>query len=103
MIETKTTIGDTARSMLDGSLNYFQGAERLVNLREDAGIYENDPDFVVFISILHEVDYLRVDGFNFDWSLLNAPELEIKLSESLTWAKNISLANCASIAKRYAA
>ena len=41
MAEPQTQIANVARAMLDGSLNYLQGAEMLVGLREDAGVYAN--------------------------------------------------------------
>jgi hypothetical protein len=87
--------------MLDGTLNYFQGAEALVDMRERAGIYENDPDFVAFIAVLNEVDYLREDGYSFNWSLLDDESLQARLAESLLWAKEVSLNSCLSLANRY--
>ena len=87
--------------MLDGSLNYFQGAEALLALRDELGIYANDPDFVVFVGVLSEVEYLRDEGGNFNWTLVDDPALKKQISESLVWAKSISLESCKSLVRRY--
>ena len=87
--------------MLAGSMNYFKGAERLLELREKAGIYANDPDFIPFICVLSEIEYLRNEGCGYNWNLLEDPDLQLRVLESLSWAKTVSLANCESLAKRY--
>ncbi len=97
----KTKIGDIAKAMIDGSLNYFQGAEAILALRDELGIYANDPDFVVFVGVLSEIEYLRGDAGEFNWELLDDPALKKQISESLAWAKSISLENCKSLARRY--
>lgn len=102
MRDIQSQIAKTAQGMIEGNVNYFEGAELLLSLREEAGVYANDPDFVVFVSILNDVDYLRADGYAFDWHLLEEPSLQKQLAESLEWAKALSLENCQSLVKRYA-
>jgi hypothetical protein len=87
--------------MLDGSVNYFQGAEAILALREEQGIYANDPDFVVFAGVLNEVEYLRNDSGSFNWVLLTDPALQKQIAGSLAWAKEISLENCESLVRRF--
>ena len=101
--EAMEKIGVTAQAMLDGTLSYFEGAETILNLREEVGVYANDPDFVVFIGVLNEVDYLRDQGYGFNWGLLNEASLQDQISESLEWAKSVSMENCKSLANRYKA
>lgn len=102
MNNVKSQIANTASAMIDGSLHYFKGAETLLALREEAGIYANDPDFLPFIAILNDIDYLRDNNFIFDWSRLNDDTLAPSIQSSLQWAKDLSLENCTSLVKRYA-
>jgi len=97
----KSKIGDVAKGMLDGSVNYFQGAETILALREETGVYANDPDFVVFVGVLSEIEYLRDDSGSFDWALLKDPALQQQIAGSLAWAKDISLENCKSLVRRF--
>lgn len=97
----KSRIGSIARAMINGSINYFIGSEQLLSLRDEFGIYANDPDFVPFVGVLVEIDYLRENGAGFNWNLLEEPELQLKVAESLKWAKEISLASCESLSRRY--
>ncbi len=94
-------VGKTARAMMDGSLNYFRGAKILVDLREALGVYANDPDFIVFVAVINEVDYLRDANDQFDWSLCDKPELQAKLNKSTCWAKEISLHHLEALTQRY--
>ena len=101
--EAKLKIGVIAQAMLDGTVNYFQGAETILNLRDEIGVYANDPDFVALIGVMNEVDYLRDEGYGFNWGLLNEASLQGQISSSLAWAKSVSLENCKSLATRYKA
>jgi hypothetical protein len=90
-----------AQQMLDGRLNYLLGAERLIELREDLGVYANDPDFVAFLAVISELNHLREQypHLNLDGKGLLSEERVIQ--ESISWAKDISLTHCQSIAQRY--
>ena len=102
MTAVKQETHQLVQAMLNGSINYFEGAERLIKLRDALGIYANDPDFLIFAAVLNEVSYLRKADGNFDWEKLKAPELQEQLSESLVWAKDISLHHLTAIEQRYA-
>lgn len=94
-------IGEVARSMLDGSMHYLVGAMELASLRHEVGAYANDVDFMPFIAVLSEIDSLPID-LSLSGGLeeaLVAHGAEIR--ESVTWAKEISLIQCQSLAERY--
>ncbi|MBL4606356.1 MAG: hypothetical protein JKY01_00810 [Pseudomonadales bacterium] len=90
-----------AQNMLDGNLNYLLGAEQLVALRDDFGVYANDPDFVVFIAVSSELEVLRNNGVAVGESSAYSASDASKVSESLAWARDISLSQCESLVKRY--
>ncbi|MFL0804959.1 MAG: DUF2489 domain-containing protein [Agarilytica sp.] len=101
MNNTKNRIAHIAQSMVDGSMNYLLGAIELSSLREEIGAYENDPDFVVFNAVLCEIHNLPFDTAEKGWlnkALLND---EPQINESIEWAKEISMEQCQSLAKRY--
>ncbi len=92
-----------AQAMLNGSLNYLQGSEELIELRDEMGIYANDPDFVVFVAVLSEVDYLRNSYGEIDWEEQLKEPLPNDIVESIAWAKEVSMSHCESIFNRYRA
>lgn len=95
------TLGEIAQAMLDGTLNYLLGAEKLVDLREGLGIYANDPDFVVFIAVKSELNSLRDEGVDpAGGDFCSLVELN-KIKDSVNWAREVSLAQCQSLVNRY--
>lgn len=98
---TTCNIGQIAKAMLSGSLNYLQGAEQLVDMRDEMGIYANDPDFLIFLAVLSEVDYLCCPNGVIDWTLKYEGVDKKKLEESIAWAKEVSWEQCESLARRY--
>ncbi len=100
-IAAKKRIGEITSNMLDGSMNYLEGALELLSLREEVGVYENDPDFVAFVAVSSEIDSLPIEGHPKHWSKDVVARHELEIQESITWAKEVSLENCKSLAKRY--
>ena len=99
--EKQARIGAVARGMLDGSIHYLVGAMELASLRHGVGAYANDIDFMPFIAVLLEIDNLPVD-LSLSGGLEEAlADYGAELSESVTWAKEISLMQCQSLAERY--
>jgi len=94
-------IAKVALGMLDGSVNYLQGAIELEALRHEVGIYENDPDFVAFVAVLSEIDSLPIDISANNWSEEVQLRYKSEIKESVEWAKQFSLSACQSIAARY--
>jgi hypothetical protein len=99
---TSDRVGQVARAMLDGSMNYLVGAIELEKLRHELGAYENDPDFIVFVAVKMDVQSLP-DYEQLITSLQKYPEknTDENIRESVVWAKSISLEQCKSLAARY--
>ncbi len=87
--------------MIDGSINYLLGSIEICLHREEIGAYENDPDFVVFNAVLYEIHSLPFETTGRDWLAKAETEHAALINTSIEWAKEISLAQCESLAKRY--
>lgn len=94
-------IGEVASGMLDGSVHYLEGSIELASLRHEIGAYENDPDFIVFVAILSEIDSLPQGRSRNDWSAEALAQHERKIKKSIEWAKKVSLSQCRSLAERF--
>ena len=94
-------IGEVALGMLDGSVHYLEGSIELASLRHEIGAYENDPDFIVFVAILLEIDSLPMEAPRQKWSAEALARHEPEIKKSIEWAKEISLPQCQSLVERF--
>ena len=67
------------------------------------GAYANDPDFIVFVAILSEIDSLPFESPRQEWSAEELARYEPEIKKSIEWAKEISLVQCESLAQRFRA
>ncbi|WP_200882647.1 DUF2489 domain-containing protein [Methylobacter sp. BBA5.1] len=89
--------------MLDGTINYLEGAIELSSLRHEVEVPEDDPDFIAFTAIASEIDYLPIGAARQYWSKDALERHEPEIQESITWAKEFSLKQCKSLAERFSA
>ena len=87
--KNKVRIGVVAKGMLDGSIDYIEGAVELESLRHKIDAYNNDLDFLAFITIASEVDLDSLEGN------------ETEIQKTIAWAKDFSLIQCESLAQRF--
>ncbi|WP_378115055.1 DUF2489 domain-containing protein [Cellvibrio fontiphilus] len=92
---------ELARGMLDGSIDYLEGAVELSSLRFEVGLSENDSDFFAFTAVASEVDHLPLGAARQYWSQEALNEHELEIEQSIHWAKEFSLSNCKSIIERF--
>ncbi|MGH1470596.1 MAG: hypothetical protein ACRBCS_05345 [Cellvibrionaceae bacterium] len=93
-------LGEIAKQMINGKENYLLGAEKIIRLREELGIYANDPDFLAFIPVTLELNNFRKS--NPEISLDTNQQFTSKeMLEAITWSKEISFSHCESLVKRY--
>ena len=97
----KLKVGQIAAAMLEGSIPYLKGAIELTVLREELGIYANDPDFFVFVGLLAEIDQLPLGRNLQNWTDDNVVKYQQVISESEVWAKEFTLSQCKSLASRF--
>ena len=102
-VNKKARIGEVALGMLDGSVHYLKGSIELESLRHEIGAYANDPDFIVFVAILSEIDSLPFESPRQEWSAEELARYEPEIKQSIDWAKEISLVQCESLAERFRA
>lgn len=97
----KQRIAQIAAAMIEGDMDYLEGALELLSLREEIGAYANDPDFIAFVAVASEVDSLPIGPSRKHWSKEALARHQTEIQESTEWAKEISLENCKSLARRF--
>lgn len=94
-------VGEVAKAMLYGSVDYLEGAIELSSLRFEVEAPEDDPDFIKFVAIASEVDHLPIGPVRQYWSSEALQRHEHEIQESIEWAKNLSLTHCMALSERY--
>lgn len=92
---------DLASGMLDGSINYLEGAIELSALRFEVGLAEDDKDFLAFAGVSSETDHLPIGTARQYWSQKALEKHEPEIQQSIKWAKEVSLSECKSIVARF--
>ena len=92
---------DTARAMLKRQTSFLAGVRKLVALRHDAGVADNDPDFMVFVVIESDTDELPIGTVRDHWNTHALARLEPEIQAAETWARDQGAAACASLIARF--
>ena len=92
---------DTARSMLNGDLNFLEGARNLVDLRHEAAVRDDDADFMVFVAIDSETDDLPTGAARQQWPLDVLEKLDPEYKKAEAWAKEFGSQACESLIRRF--
>ncbi len=56
----RSRVAAIAHGMLNGEVNFLEGAIELASLRNEADVELNDPDFMAFVVIASETDSLPI-------------------------------------------
>lgn len=94
-------VGEITTSMLNGTVDYLQGAIKLTQLHFEAEASEDDKDFLIFTGIASEIDHLPIGNIRKNWSKKSLERHEAEILKLTKWAKDVSLSECRSLAKRY--
>jgi hypothetical protein len=97
----RSRIVTIANGMLNGELNFLEGAIELASLRNEAEVDLNDPDFMVFVVIDSETDHLPIGAPREHWSTDALVKHQAKIDAANTWAKKIGMSACQSLAGRF--
>ena len=97
----RAKVAQLAQGMLDGSVDYLEGANRLSVLFHDAGVAADDEDFTVFSLISSETDALPMGASRQQWSATALHAHEPKIKQALAWARAMSHGHCESLVKRF--
>ncbi|WP_230707019.1 DUF2489 domain-containing protein [Marinobacter adhaerens] len=92
---------EVASGMVDGSINYLEGAIELSSLRFEVGLPEDDKDFLAFTGVASEIDHLPIGAPRQYWSQEALERHEPEIQQSIRWAKEVSLSQCKSIVARF--
>lgn len=93
---------DTARAMLERQLSFLAGTRNLVALRHDAGVAENDPDFMVFVAIDSATDELPIGTVRDRWNQQSLARLAPEIKAAEAWACDKGAVACVSLIARFA-
>lgn len=67
-LSVRKRVGAVAFGMLNGEVEFLEGAIELASLRHEAAIEENDTDFNAFVVIASETDNLPIGASRALWS-----------------------------------
>jgi len=99
----RARVGEVAKGMLDGSIDYLEGARELSSLRHQIEVQDGDQDFIVFVAVDSETDNLPIGKPRQFWSKGSLERLEPEIQKAIEWAKKVSLEQCKSLVKRFGA
>lgn len=92
---------EIATGMLNGSVNYLEGAIELSSLMLEVDVPESAPDFEVFKLIESEVDNLPIGPPRQYWLKKTLEQYEPEVRDAINWAKKVSLSECKSLQERF--
>ena len=98
---SRPRVVEVASGMLNGSIDYLEGAIELSSLWLAIGLPENDSDFLVFIAIASEIESLPIGVRRQYCSKESLERHEPEIQSAIVWAKKVSLAECMSIVARF--
>ena len=59
---------EVAIGMIDGTIDYLEGAIELSSLRHEVDLPSDDKDFLVFTGVASEIDHLPIGAQSLNWS-----------------------------------
>ena len=90
-----------ASGMLDGSIQYLEGAIQLSSLSFEIEVADDDKDFLAFVGVSSETHNLPLGSARQNWSSEALAHKELEIQKTIAWAKEISLSACKSIIDRF--
>lgn len=101
--QVRAEVVDTAKKMLTGELDFLEGARRLVDLRHEAAVRNDDPDFMKFVAIDSETDALPIGRVRREWPDDVLQKLQPEIDNATVWAREFGGAACESLVRRFSA
>ncbi|MBK9132045.1 MAG: DUF2489 domain-containing protein [Gammaproteobacteria bacterium] len=91
-----------AQRMIDGDLSYFEGAPKVLALKDVVGgISDRDPDFDAFTVISSETDHLPLEAHRHQWSPIALTALEPEFQRTEQWASEFAPQACRNLIGRF--
>ena len=91
-----------AHAMLDGTLSYFEGASKVIEIKDRiGGVQERDEDFDTFAAIQCETDHLPLEKQRHHWSKEALAKLEPEFIKTEEWASEFAPQACENIIARF--
>ncbi|RZI41151.1 DUF2489 domain-containing protein [Herbaspirillum sp. HC18] len=92
---------ETAKRMLSGEVSFLDGAITLTGLRFDAGVREDDSDFLKFVGIDSETHNYPMGEARQRWANEVLDKLQPEIDSLEVWAKKIGQEACESLIRRF--
>jgi hypothetical protein len=101
-MEVRRKLVSLANAMLDGTLSYFEGASKIVEIKDRAGgVADRDEDFDSFLVIQSETDHLPLEKQKHLWSKDALAKLEPEYLKTEEWANEFLPQACKNIIARF--
>ena len=100
-LSVRKRVGAVAFGMLNGEVEFLEGAIELASLRHEAAVEENDQDFNAFVVIASETDNLPIGASRALWSKEALAKHQPEIDAAIVWAKKVGMAACQSFAMRF--
>jgi len=94
-------VGNIAKEMIDGTIDYLEGAREVSILFHEVEVSQDDPDFIAFVAVVSETDNLPIGESRKYWAKESLVRLEPEIQEAIRWAKEVSLPQCKSLIQRF--
>lgn len=94
-------IAQTITLMLIGNFCFLEGAQKIADLRHEAAVEEFDHDFMVFVAIASEADYLPIGKIRANWQVESLERHQPEIDSVTKWAREIGEPACRSILARF--
>lgn len=91
-----------AEEMIDGRLSFFEGAPKVLALKESiGGIADRDRDFDAFVVISSETDHLPLEVHRHRWLPKALNKLAPEFEKTEQWAKGFAPEACRNLIGRF--
>lgn len=100
--EARQSLVALARAMLHGTISYFEGAPKVLDLKNQInGIGDRDEDFDAFVVIQSETDHLPLQKQRHLWSQEALAKLEPEFVKTEEWARTFAARACKDLIVRF--
>lgn len=100
--EARENLVSLVKSMLNGSITYFEGASKVLELKNKiGGISDQDKDFDTFLIIQSETDHLPLEKQKHLWSREALVKLQPEFIKTECWAETFAQKACKNLVDRF--
>lgn len=99
--QVRKEIVTTAAAMLDAKLSFIEGARVLMPLLEEANVFYDDPDRMIFCEIDSSTDAYPLGTVRAHWSVEALNQLQPEIDEAEKRAREVGKDACEALIRRF--